>query len=78
MSGTINQGAWEAAPYGSITIRFFAVDLLGKSSNNEVIVEKVVPTTTVPEISGYPILLLISMIGVVGLIITYSVKNKSK
>lgn len=74
LSGTINQEAWEAVPYGNITISFSAVDLLGNSGNNEVIVEKTVSTSL--EVSGYPILLLIGMIGVVGLIITHNLKKK--
>ena len=73
MSGTINQEAWEAAPYGNITISFYAEDLVGNIGNNEVIVEKVEPAK--PVISGYPLLLFI---GVVGVITAYSLKKKLK
>jgi len=41
LTGTINQMAWEAAPYGNITIRFYAKDLVGNIGYNEVVVEKV-------------------------------------
>ena len=73
LSGTINQEAWKAAPYGSITISFYAEDLVGNIGNDEVIVERVEPTE--PVISGYPLLLFI---GVVGVITAYSLKKKLK
>lgn len=41
LSGTINQGAWDAASYGSISIGFYARDLEGNEGYNSVIVQKI-------------------------------------
>ncbi len=40
-TGTINQTAWEAASYGSISMEFWAKDLVGNIGHSEVIIEKV-------------------------------------
>jgi hypothetical protein len=70
LSGTINQTAWDAAPYGNIAIRFYAKDIVGNSDYSQVVVKKVKGEK---KILGYPILLFISMIG---LITAISLKKK--
>jgi len=76
LSGTINQGAWEAAPYGTINITFYAEDLLGHIGSDSVNIEKIEPSE--PTIVGYHIVILVGMIGTIGVITTYSVKRKLK
>ena len=69
-SGTVNQEAWDAAPYNNITIRFYANDLLGNIGYNEVVVEKVEEVKNgVTTIFGYNVLLIISLIGLITAII---------
>ena len=69
-SGTINQEAWDAAPYNNITIRFYANDLLGNIGYNEVVVEKVEEMRNgETAILGYNVLLIISLIGLITAII---------
>lgn len=40
-TGTINQTAWDACSYGTVSIKFWAKDLVGNTGISEVIVEKV-------------------------------------
>ncbi|MFX1479926.1 MAG: SBBP repeat-containing protein [Promethearchaeota archaeon] len=70
LSGTINQGAWDAAPYSNIAIRFYAEDLAGNIGYNEVIVQKVREEA----IPGYSLFIFISIIG---LITATSIKKKN-
>lgn len=74
LPGTINQGAWEDAPYGNVTITFYAEDLVGRIGSNSVKVEKVEPSE--PAIAGYHVVILIGMIGIIGFITTYSLKKR--
>ena len=42
-NGTINQAAWDALPEGSVTIRFYAVDIIGNIEFEEITVIKDIP-----------------------------------
>lgn len=65
--GTIDQEAWDVAPYGSITVRFYAKDLAGNINYSEVVIEKLEDGITA--IFGYNVLLIISLIGLITAII---------
>jgi len=73
LSGDINQGAWDAAAYGDIIIRFYAEDLAGNIDYSEINVKKI---KTEPAIPGYQSLVLICVIGVITAI--YIKKNLMK
>ena len=69
-SGTIEQSAWDNAPYGNIAIQFYANDLLGHVGHNEIVVQKVEGVSNGESaIFGYNILLIISLIGLITAII---------
>jgi len=44
LTGTLNQTAWAALPFGNVTITFYAKDVAGNLASAEVTVEKKVPT----------------------------------
>ncbi|MFX1311354.1 MAG: SBBP repeat-containing protein [Promethearchaeota archaeon] len=73
--GTINQEAWDAAPYDSITITFYANDLMGNIGYSEVDIVKVTEPKSRFGISGYPLLLFI---GLLGLVISVYIKTRCK
>ena len=75
LSGTIDQTGWEDAPYGTVTLTFYAEDLLGRIGSNSVDVEKIRPSQP---IAGYHIVLLIGLVGITGIIFIYSLKKKLK
>jgi len=66
LSGTINQTAWKAAPYGNITISFYAKDLIGNIGIDSIIVIKMRFQSS---ISGYNIIWLIAVISIISLVI---------
>jgi hypothetical protein len=73
-TGTINQAAWEAAPYSIITIRFYAKDLAGNIDYKEVVVEKI-------EEFPWELIILISSISggaVIGVAIILIIRRKRK
>jgi hypothetical protein len=59
--GRINQTAWDAAPYGDVTIRFYAEDTAGNIGYNEVIIKKITGQEIIP---GFYLLIFISMMGI--------------
>jgi len=67
LSGTINQTAWDASPYGDLTIGFYAKDYVGNIGYSEVIVKKVKDKD--PTIPGYNIFLIIWVISTMSIII---------
>ena len=67
LSGTINQTAWDASPYGDITIIFYAKDFMGNIGYGEVVVKKINEKKE-PKIPGYNILLITGVIAVVSVI----------
>ena len=76
LTGIINQTAWDAAPYGNLTIKFYAKDLAGNVGNNEVIVEKVKEEEEEPKILGYQLLLFVSLISIMTIIYLKKHYNK--
>jgi len=74
-SGTINQTAWDAFPEGSITIRFYAEDLVGNRDNAAVIVTKELPQP-VGEIPGYSLFTLIGVMIIFIAIISFVIDKK--
>lgn len=68
--GTIDSGAWSAAPSGTITIRFYARDLAGNIGTRFVIIVKTSsPSQPPPEIPGYNLFLVIGVISIISLIL---------
>ena len=59
---TINQEAWDAAPYGTITIGVYITDTMGNIGYSEIDIEKAKPSQGIP---GYTLLLFISTLGVI-------------
>ena len=78
LTGAINQGAWDAASDGPVTIRFYARDDAGNTGTNSVMVAKIpseLPTPP-PGIPGYDIYLLIGALSVISaLLIRKRVKS---
>jgi len=70
--GWLNQTAWDDAPYGEVTITFFAEDIVGNIGYNEVIVKKI---TQGPAIPGFYLILFISVLVILTII---NIKNKIK
>lgn len=66
LSGTINQTAWKEAPYGNITISFYAKDLIGKIGIDSIIVIKIRYKSS---ISGFNIIWLIAVLSIISLVI---------
>ena len=75
LSGTINQTAWDAFPYGDIMIVFYAKDFAGNIGYSEVVVKKINEREADPKIPGYNIFLIIGVISVVSII---TIKRKRK
>jgi len=72
LTGTITQIAWDAAPDGSVTIRFFARDDAGNIGTSSVVVAKVpsdLPTPP-PEIPGYNLIIVIGTVSVISLVLS--------
>jgi len=76
LTGIINQTAWDDAPYGNLTIKFYAKDFAGNVGNNEVIVEKLKEGEEEPKILGYQLLLFISLISIITIIYLKNHYNK--
>lgn len=81
-SGSINQTAWEAEGNGSITVRFYANDTMGKIGFAEVTVRKEIfddgNGDGEPSISGYPIeWTVIMLLGCIGLVIIRKRQQKT-
>ncbi len=73
VNGTINQAVWDALPEGNVTIRFYANDTVGHIGTISVTIVKDTstspPSGNPPEISGYDLGLLISVISIISVII---------
>jgi len=73
-NGTIDQTVWDALSEGSVTIRFYALDLVGNSDFAEITIEK-----RLPGIPGYNLIVLITVvtifIGFISLIFQKKRKN---
>jgi len=70
LSGTLNQTAWDDLSEGSVTIRFYASDVLGRIGYQEVTIVKRIPQSNPPGIPGYDLLFLLGIVSVVVIIIT--------
>ena len=68
LTGFIDSTAWNNAPSGAITIRFYVRDLAGNEVYQEVAVVKRSPSTP-PGIPGYDLLILIGVISLVSVLI---------
>ncbi len=69
LTGTINQGLWDALPEGNVIIRFYANDTLGRIGFQEVTVVKDISQPSPPGIPGYNVFLLLGIISIVAVII---------
>ena len=67
-TGFIDSTAWNNAPYGAITVRFYAKDLAGNEVYQEVLIIKQSPSVP-PSIIGYDIFVLISVVSIVSMLI---------
>ena len=68
-TGTITQIAWDAAPVGPVTIRFYARDDVGNIGTSSVIVTKILSDIpTPPGIPGYNLILVIGIVSVISLV----------
>lgn len=66
LTGTINQGAWDAASDGPVTIRFYAKDEAGNVGYNTVTITKSTSSEPIPPgIPGYDLYLLIGALSVI-------------
>ncbi|MFX1574734.1 MAG: SBBP repeat-containing protein [Promethearchaeota archaeon] len=78
--GTIDADAWSDAPYGNITIRFYATDDFGNIGFTDVIVEKrseIIPKKAkTPAIIGYNLILITGIVSVISVIIIRNRKSK--
>ncbi len=70
---TINQEAWDAALYGTITIRIYANDTMGNIGHSEVDVEKVKPKPS--RIPGYNLFFLLGILSLVSILISKKIKK---
>jgi len=61
-NGTINQVAWEALPQGSVTITFYARDIVGNEAFEEVMIIKSIPSGGIDP----TIIMVIVVVSVVG------------
>jgi hypothetical protein len=70
LSDTVNQDAWNSAPSGPITIRFYAQDLAGNVGTNYVIVVKTSSQQEPsPAIPGYNLSLVLGIMSVISILI---------
>ena len=69
LTGTLNQTAWEALSEGSVIIRFYASDALGRIGYQEVTIVKRIPQSNPPGIPGYDLLSLLGIVSVVAIVI---------
>ncbi len=60
-NGTINQAAWDVLPEGSVTITFFARDIVGNEAFEEVIIIKGIPSGGLD-----PTVIIIIVVSIVG------------
>lgn len=77
LTGSIDQDVWDLAPYGSITIRFYARDITNKIGYEEVVVIKRKPEQPGPTIHGFNLLLIIGIIVVLPVISFKKFKKKN-
>jgi len=66
-NGTINQLAWSALPEGSVTITFYANDLLGNEASEDVIITKSISDET-PDMGIIITIIVVSIVGGVVLV----------
>ena len=82
LQSTINQIAWDAAPYGNITIRFYAKDKAGNIGIKSVTVRKEPPEQEDGNgdngdgiIPGYNLFFLFGVLSVVSIILSKKIKK---
>ena len=70
LSGTIDQNAWNNAPEGNITLRFYAKDITGNIGFAKIIIiKKSLQKPLPPEIPGYNIFIIIGLISTISVIL---------
>ena len=70
LSGTIDQNAWNNAPEGNITLRFYAKDITGNIGLAKIIIiKKSLQKPLPPEIPGYNIFIIIGLISTISVIL---------
>ncbi|MFX1320958.1 MAG: DUF2341 domain-containing protein [Promethearchaeota archaeon] len=74
--GTINQTAWDNAPYGIVTIDFYAKDKTGNEGHNQVIVVKERPSKDDPVIPGINVYLMLLIFSVAIILLAWRLKKK--
>jgi hypothetical protein len=74
LTGMIESTAWNGAPYGAVTIRFYAKDLAGNEVYQETVVIKQAPSIP-PGIPGYDLIILTSITVLISVIV---IKKRNK
>jgi parallel beta-helix repeat protein len=77
-TGSLNKALWDSLPKGTVTIRFYAIDLAGNQDMNFTIITKTVDAVvqpTPPGIPGYDLLIFMSIIVLFSLVV---IKKKFK
>jgi len=75
LTGNINSTAWNNAPIGAVTIRFYSRDLAGNEVYQEVVVIKQSPSQP-PSIVGYDMVILISVLSFFSVLIIKKISRK--
>jgi hypothetical protein len=75
LTGYIDSTAWNNAPIGAVTIRFYARDLAGNDVYQEVVVIKQSPSQP-PAILGYDVVMLISVLSFFSVLIIKKISRK--
>ena len=75
LTGYIDSTAWNNAPMGAVTIRFYSRDLAGNEVYQEVVVIKQSPSQP-PSILGYDMVILISVLSFFSVLIINKISHK--
>ena len=77
-NGVINQTAWAALPEGSVTITFYAIDILGNEATEHVIVTKSLTDDVGPVIITIIVVSIVSGVALIGVGYIYLKKRKNR
>ncbi len=77
-NGVINQTAWAALPEGSVTITFYAIDILGNEATEHVIVTKSLTDDVGPVIITIIVVSIVSGVALIGVGYIYLKKRKTR